>query len=138
MTKNFTHPDAAIDGDALFQDLPLAIGLYEAMLSLRTTEDIASSEFQNYSKYREASIEEPTEIWRSMSGDQDVLVSFIKDYSLDSTEKKFWYIAVTLEDSQTQSHTLLFSFPTKDHSLMQRYQHGEQLNIEEIEREDSH
>lgn len=138
MKKKLIHPDAAIDGDALFQNLPLAIGLYSAMLSLRTKEDLAPSKFQNYAQYRETSIEEPTEIWRSISGEKDILVSFIKDYSLDSIEKKFWYIAVTLEDSQTQSHTLLFSFPTQDQSLVQRYQNGEQLNVEEVEREDSH
>lgn len=138
MTKNFTHPEAAIDGDALFQDLPLAIGLYDAMLSLRTKEDIAPSKFQSYAEYRETSIEEPTEIWRSMSGEQDILVTFIKDYSLDSVEKSFWYIAVTLEDSQSQSHTLLFSFPTQDQNLVQRYQNGEQLNVEEVEQEESH
>ncbi|MBE8162638.1 MAG: hypothetical protein HAW63_01455 [Bdellovibrionaceae bacterium] len=138
MAKKLKHQEAAIDGDALFQDLPLAVGLYDAMLSLRTSEDISPSQFQDYSKYREASIEEPTEVWRSMSGEQDILVSFIKDYSLDSVEKKFWYIAVTLEDSQAQSHTLLLSFPTRDQNLVQRYQNGEQINVEEIEREDSH
>ncbi|MBE8221818.1 MAG: hypothetical protein HAW60_03725 [Bdellovibrionales bacterium] len=138
MTKNFTRPEAAIDGDALFQDLPLAVGLYDAMLSLRTQDDINPSEFQNYAENREVSIEEPTEIWRSMSGEQDILVSFIKDYSLDSPTKQFWYIAVTLEDSETQSHTLLFSFPTQDKNLVQRYQNGEQLNVEDVEREDSH
>lgn len=138
MTKKTNYDQASIEGDALFQDLPLAIGLYNAMLSLRTKEDISPVQFQDYAKHRETSIEEPTEIWRSLSGDKDILVSFIKDYSLESMEKSFWYIAVSLEDSETQSHSILFSFPTKDKNLVQRYQNGEQLNVEEIEREDSH
>lgn len=138
MKKNNTYFKAAIDGDALFQGLPLAIGLYKAMLLLRTEEDIATTQFQDYAEHRDFSIEEPTEIWRSISGDQDILVSFIKDFSLEGLKKKFWYISVTLEDAKTQSHTLLFSFPTKDYNLVQRYQHGEQLNVEDIEREDSH
>lgn len=138
MKQNQNHSKAAIEGDALFQDLPLAIGLYNAMLSLRGKEDILPLKFQDYADYREPSIEEPTEIWRSMSGEKDILVSFIKDYSLESTEGNFWYIAVSLEDTETQSHSILFSFPTNDANLVQRYQNGEQLNIEEVEREDSH
>lgn len=138
MKKNNTYSGAAIDGDALFQGLPLAVGLYKAMLLLRTTEDIASTEFKHYAEHRDFSIEEPTEIWRSISCDQDILVSFIKDFSLEGQKKNFWYIAVTLEDTKTQSHTLLFSFPTKDYNLVERYQHGEQLNVKDVEREDSH
>ncbi|NQZ19758.1 MAG: peptidase, partial [Bdellovibrionales bacterium] len=38
----------------------------------------------------------------------------------------------------TNSHALLFSFPTSDETLVDRYRHGENLQADEVIQESSH
>jgi len=128
------HP-GAIDGDALHEGDELADGLYKAMLLLRSDKDIAENEFQTYAECREATLEEADEIWRSSDSLGNVLVSFIKEFGEDD---EFSYIVVTVEDTPSGSHALLFSFPTRDKGLVDRYRHGENLQAEEVVQESSH
>lgn len=125
-----------VEGDALSEGDELAVGLYEAMTILRSREDVEQSLFADYSELREETIEEPDEIWRNTDLTGNTLVSFIKDFSMNGEE--LYYLAVTIEDEASNSHALLFSFPTNDESLVERYRHGENLQAEEVVQESSH
>ena len=128
-----------IEGDALTEGDELALGLYKAMLIVRSSQDIEESLFQNYAELREDTIEEADEIWRDTTMSGYTLVSFIKDFSrTEEGAEPLYYIAVTLEDEGTSSHALLFSFPTNDETLVDRYRHGENLQADEVIQESSH
>lgn len=121
--------------DALTEGDELAVGLYGAMLKLRNSSDIPEKEFSDYIKHREETIEEPDEIWRKIDSEGRVLVSFVKSIE-DGGDTK--YIVVTKEDEATESQYLLFSFPTKDANLVDRYKQGESLDASSYTREESH
>lgn len=128
-------PLGAVDGDALHEGDELAAGLYKAMLLLRSDKDIAEDEFHDYADCREFTLEDADEIWRSSDSLGNVLVSFIKEFN---EEDDFHYVVVTVEDAPSGSHALLFSFPTRDKGLVDRYRHGENLQAEEVVQESSH
>lgn len=132
---NADVPMGAIDGDALHESDELATGLYKAMLLLRSEKDIPEDDFASYADFREHTLEDADEIWRSGDSVGNTLVSFIKEYNDDS---EMWYIVVTVEDGPSNSHALLFSFPTRDKGLVDRYRHGENLQAEEVIQESSH
>ncbi len=128
-----------IEGDALTEGDDLASGLYKAMLIVRNTSDIEEGLFKNYAELREETIEEADEIWRNTTMNGYTLVTFIKDFSrAEEGAEALYYLAVTLEDEGTNSHALMFSFPTNDESLVDRYRHGENLQAEEVVQESSH
>lgn len=122
--------------DALSEGDELAIGLYNAMLKLRTPTDIDVKDFPDFIKYREETIEEPDEIWRKIDSEGRVLISFIKSLSEEYGDLR--YVVVTTEDELSESQYLLFSFPTKDTSLVDRYKQGESLDTVSFSREESH
>jgi hypothetical protein len=125
----------AIEGDSLYENDPLAVGLYSAMMMLRSPSDIPETQFLKYEEFREPTLEEADEIWRSADSTGNVLVSFIKEVG---EEEELFYIAVTLEDAPSGSHALLFSFPSSDKGLVDRYRHGENLQADEVVQESSH
>ena len=129
-------PHGAIEGDALMEGDELACGLYEAMGKLRTDGDIKQEDFHKYAHLREPTIEEADEIWRSNDSMGNILVRFIKEFTVDGED--IFYVAVTVQDTSSNSHALLFSFPTRDRGLVARYKYGEHLQAEEIIRESSH
>lgn len=125
----------AIEGDALSEGDELAMGHYRAMLTLRTDEDVSQEEFRSYAHLREDSIELADEIWRNQDSYGQNLVCFIKNHP---DQDEVYYVVVTLEDSESDSNILLFSFPTKDEALVDRYRQGENLQADEIIQENSH
>ncbi|MBK7843236.1 MAG: peptidase [Bdellovibrionales bacterium] len=131
-------PMGALEGDALSENDDLAKGLYEAMQKLRIDKDIRESEFVLFAHLRENTVEEADEIWRSADSTGNLLVNFIKEYPDEGGKSDLWYIVVTIEDGPSNSHALLFSFPTRDRSLVDRYRHGENLQAEEVVQESSH
>jgi hypothetical protein len=126
----------AVDGDALSEGDDLAVGLYKAMLKLRAGKDIKEIDFKDFEELREGTIEEPDEIWRTNDLSGNILVTFIRDFS--DEEENLRYVVVTIEDTASSSHALLFSFPTRDQNLIDRYRHGENLQAEEVVQEASH
>ena len=128
----------AIDGDALSEGDPLALGLYLAMIKVRAEKDIDPEKFQDFAALREETIEAADEIWRKNDLDGNVLVSFIKEYPEHEDTKDLAYVAVTQEDPESNVHSLLFSFPTTDKTLLDRYRQGENLQADEIVQESSH
>lgn len=128
---------AAIEGDSLTEGDFFAIGLLESMIKLRSDKDIQTAQFQDYALHREDTINNPDEIWKQLTSDGHVLVTFLKDIS-DGTEADLHYVVVTEEDESNQVHSLLFSFPTKDPNLLDRYRQGENLEADEVSTESSH
>lgn len=128
---------AVLEGDALGDGDPLAMGLYLSMMKVRSEKDIPEADFQKYADLREDTIEAADEIWRKNDLDGNILVSFIKEYPEHET-KELTYVAITQEDANANVHALLFSFPTTDKSLVDRYRQGENLQAEEISQESSH
>lgn len=125
----------AIDGDALSEGDTLAVGHYKAMLVVRNEGDIPPEDFQAYSELREDSIELADEIWRVTDSYGQNIVTFIKHHP---DPENMYYLVVTLEDSESDSNILLFSFPTNDEALVERYRQGENLQADEIIQENSH
>ncbi len=142
--KIFDHSEksdilGAIEGDALTEGDELAVGLYKAMLRLRGERDIPEAEFPDYRDFREKALTEADEIWRSQDSVGNILVSFIREFDEeDGADAVFFYVVVTVEDAPSGSHALLYSFPTRDTGLVERYRHGENLQAEEVVQEASH
>jgi hypothetical protein len=129
--------DGALEGDSLSEGDPLALGLYSSMIKLRNEKDILQPQFKEFAALREDTIESADEIWRTNDLDGNILVYFIKEYP-DHEIKNLTYVAVTQEDENSNVHALLFSFPTTDETLVDRYRHGENLQAEEVTQESSH
>lgn len=128
----------ALEGDALSEGDPMAMGLFLSMLKLRAETDVAFDQFQKVGEEcREETIEAADEIWRSNDLRGNTLVTFIKEFP-DHELKDLTYVAVTQEDESNQVHALLFSFPTTDSTLVDRYRHGDNLQAEEVSQESSH
>lgn len=137
--RNFEEvSEGAIEGDALQEGDPLAMGLYQAMLKVRSDKDIPQEKFHDFAELREETIESADEIWRKNDLDGNVLVSFIKEFPDHENAKDLSYIAVTQEDEDSNVHSLLFSFPTTDPSLADRYRQGENLQADEVSQESAH
>ncbi|MBC86710.1 MAG: peptidase [Bdellovibrionaceae bacterium] len=130
-------PPGAIMGDAMTEGDELALGLYESMLVVRSSKDIDEDDFQEFAELRERAVEEADEIWRRDDGMGNILVTFVRDFA-DEYDGDLWYVVVTVEDSPSNSHSLLFSFPTQDKTLLDRYRLGENLQAEEVVQESSH
>lgn len=128
----------AVEGDALGEGDPLAMGLYLAMLKVRGEKDIPQDKFADFAELREDTIENADEIWRKNDLDGNVLVCFIKEFPDHETVKDLTYIAVTQEDEESSTHSLLFSFPSTDATLVDRYRQGENLQAEEVSQESAH
>ncbi len=128
----------ALDGDSLYEGDELATGLYKAMLVLRSKSDFKEEEFIDFIKVREETIEDADEIWRSMDSYGNFLVHFIKEYESENSKDNFYYIATTIEDKMSDSNVLLFSFPTRDKILLDRFRAGENLQADEVTQEGSH
>ena len=128
---------AAIDGDSLLEGDYLAIGLLEAMIVLRSEKDIPPEKFRDYAELRDSTIESPDEIWSKVDSSGHTLVTFIKEFP-DQGVEDLHYLVITEEDPDTQVNSLLFSFPTNDTSLVDRYRQGENLEAEEVTTESSH
>jgi len=127
-----------LEGDALSEGDPLSMGLFIAMLKIRGEKDLIYDKFRALGEeLREQTIENADEIWRNTDLNGNSIVTFIKELP-DHEEKNLFYIAVTQEDANSQVHSLLFSFPTTDENLVDRYRHGENLHAEEVSQESSH
>ncbi len=127
----------AVEGDALSEGDELAVGLYKSMLKVRSEQDVKEAQFHEFVHLRAITIEDADEIWRSTDYKGHVLVTFFKEFS-DEEQKELYYLVVTVEDAPSNSHVLLFSFPTYDKHLVERYKHGENLQADEVVQESSH
>ena len=129
---------AALDGDGLTEGDPYAMGLFLSMLKVRGEKDVPYDKFREIGEaQREDTIENPDEIWRNADLRGNNLVTFIKEVP-DHEIKNLTYVVITQEDEGAGVHSLLFSFPTNDENLVDRYRHGENLQADEVMQESSH
>ena len=127
-----------LEGDALSEGDPLAMGLFIAMLKVRNEKDFPTEKFTEIGlELREDTIENADEIWRTTDLNGNNIVTFIKEFP-DHEIRNLYYIAITQEDPTSNVHSLLFSFPTTDENLVDRYRHGDNLQAEEVSQESSH
>ncbi len=130
---------ALIEGDGLTEGDSLSLGLFSAMIKVRSEKDIPMEKFREFADLREQTIESPDEIWRNSDFQGNRLVTFIKEFPDFEGYTELHYVVVTQEDGQASTiHSLLFSFPTIDESLLDRYRNGENLHAEEVVQESSH
>lgn len=129
--------EGALEGDSLIEADPFAMGLYSSMMKVRSEKDILQKDFQKYAELREETIESADEIWKKTDMNGEILVTFIKEFPEHESGNTF-YIAITAEDQSSSVHALLFSFPTNDESLVDRYRQGENLQADEVSQESSH
>ncbi len=127
----------SIEGDSLSEGDELSVGLFKAMLSVRQDSDVLRTDFHKYAAYREPTIEEADEIWRRSDLSGNILVTFIKEIQEQESESTH-YVVVTQEEETSNVHALLFSFPTKDNGLLDRYRQGESLHVDDVSHEASH
>jgi hypothetical protein len=93
--------------------------LYDAMIRVRQDDDIKESEFKDYLELRDEVLEEPDEIWKRLDQNGGILVTYIKAYHEENDTH--YYLVLTQADEFSASHYLLFSFPTRDTNLVERY-----------------
>lgn len=130
---------ALIEGDGLTEGDSLSLGLFSAMLKVRSEKDIPMEKFREFAELREQTIESPDEIWRNSDFQGNRLVTFIKEFGDYPQYTDLHYVVITQEDGQASTvHSLLFSFPTTDETLLERYRNGENLHAEEVVQENSH
>ncbi len=140
--KEQKKPLGALSGDGVSEGDELALGLYKAMMVLRMKTDIPEKDFQKYRTFRDETLEEADEVWRvddsEFIGSCYDIFYFLKEYTSSDLDDPFYYIVATAEDPSSNSHSILFSFPTKDHKLTERYQRGELFESEGFTQEESH
>ena len=129
---------ATIEGDGLSEGDPIAMGLFLSMLKIRSDKDVPYEKFKTLGEeLRNETIQNPDEIWRRQDYYGNSIVSFIREFP-DHEWKDLFYIAVAQEEETDGVHSLLFSFPTTDESLVDRYRQGDNLQSEEVSQESSH
>ena len=124
--------------DALEEGDELAREMFEAMLRVRQSTDIPELDFPAYLKYRTETISDSDEMWRSADLMGNTVVAFIKDFPREDEESDFTYVVITTEDPLSDSFFVLFSFPTVDSSLVERYRRGQNLHADGLVRRPAH
>jgi hypothetical protein len=98
--------------------------LEEEMLRHRGKDDIPAAEFEDFSHFLEQTIENPDEVWELEDAKAAPILTLISQ-----PEEGTYYIVICTfepgagEDAQ-QSWRVIFNFPTRDQSLVQRYRRG--------------
>lgn len=96
--------------------------LEEEMLRWRDKSDIDPKDFDEYAHLLEESIEAPDEVWELQDSPGNTLLTMISQHDDGVT-----YILICRSDQQNEkqeSWQVLYSFPTKDAKLVQRYRRG--------------
>jgi hypothetical protein len=127
----------ASDEDALAEGDEMARGHFESMLKVRSKTDIPETEFPDYLSFRQETIEDSDEMWRHSDMEGNTFVHFLKEFEVEGGGV-VTYVVVTIEDVVSGSHFILFSFPSRDAALVERYRQGEMLNAEAPPKQESH
>ena len=125
-----------VKADSSSDAFALAFQQLMAVFLLSGPASLLSDSSQRRVQQLDQAKQDADEIWRTNDTMGNILVSFIKDFS--DHDRGLTYIVVTVEDTPSNSHALLFSFPTKDSALADRYRHGESLHADEVVQESSH
>lgn len=94
----------------------------EEMLRHRDPSDIPHKEFEEYLHLVDQTIENPDEVWELQDEGDNPLLTLISQH-----EENLHYVVIcTFDSSQGQeSWRVIYSFPTRDPALVQRYRRGQ-------------
>jgi hypothetical protein len=96
----------------------------EDMLRHRGTKDIPPSEFEEYAHLLDQTIENPDEVWELQDDGDNTLLTLIAQ-----AEENVHYVVICTYDQgegegDRESWRVVYSFPTNDPALVQRYRRG--------------
>ncbi|MCO5141540.1 MAG: PBECR2 nuclease fold domain-containing protein [Oligoflexia bacterium] len=97
--------------------------IQDEMMAFRSQDDIPKEEFEDYQHLLEQTIEGPDEVWELLDPEGNTLLTLISQ----ADENVSYVVICTLdeaEDGQQESWRVVYSFPTKDPALVQRYRRG--------------
>jgi hypothetical protein len=91
------------------------------MLRHRETSDIPQGEFEEYVHLVDQTIENPDEVWELQDEGDNPILTLISQH-----EENLHYVVIcTFEATESQeSWRVIYSFPTREASLVQRYRRG--------------
>lgn len=94
----------------------------EEMLRHRSKNDIPAEDFEEYGHYLEQTIENPDEVWELQDDSGSTLLTLIAQQE----ESLFYLVICTSEQGSEgqESWRVIYSFPTNDQALVQRYRRG--------------
>lgn len=95
----------------------------EEMLRHRSAEDVPSSEFEDFVHLVDQTIENPDEVWELQDEGDNPLLTLISQH-----EEHLYYVVICAIDAsqeQQENWRVIYSFPTRDQSLVQRYRRGQ-------------
>jgi hypothetical protein len=113
------------DEPDLMEEEGIGFELYSEMIEHRSDNDIDEEEFPRFISLRQPTIESPEEVWRNVDEEGNAILTFIAHHNFES--QIIAYVAVTLEDEVSQETIPIFSFPTVDTKLLERFRTGELL-----------
>ncbi len=124
-----------VEMEAAEQEIPTQIqedllanqgkALEEEMLRHRQKDDVPASEFDDYSHLLEQTIEAPDEVWELQDEKESPILTLISQ-----PEESLYYVVIctfepgAIGEGAQESWRVIFNFPTKDQSLVQRYRRG--------------
>ena len=95
----------------------------EEMLRHRRKDDVPKEEFDEYSHLLDHTIESPDEVWELQDEGENTLLTLISQQ-----DEKLHYIVICVfeqsADAQQESWKVIYSFPTNDPAMVQRYRRG--------------
>lgn len=93
----------------------------EEMLRHRDPTDVPKEEFEEYVHLVDQTIENPDEVWELQDEGDNPILTLISQH-----EESLHYVVIcTFDATQTQeSWRVIYSFPTRDPALVQRYRRG--------------
>jgi hypothetical protein len=93
----------------------------EEMLRHREPDDIPQKEFEEYVHLVDQTIENPDEVWELQDEGDNPILTLISQH-----EENLHYVVIcTFESNEGQeSWRVIYSFPTRDPALVQRYRRG--------------
>jgi len=93
----------------------------EEMLRHRDATDIPQKEFEEYVHLVDQTIENPDEVWELQDEGDNPILTLIGQHD----ENLHYVVICTIDQNQGQeSWRVIYSFPTRDVSLVQRYRRG--------------
>ncbi len=109
----------------------IAIGLYTELIENHSESDIDIEDYPNYTDLRIPTLDKPQEVWKQIDDEGNTFLVFIAHHPREPEEVA--YVVVAIEDELTSDIIPVFSFPTLDQKLLDRFRTGEQIQRDKDE-----
>lgn len=120
-----TDAPAEPEADPVLQEDFLAKqgnAIEEEMLRHRRATDVPKDEFEEYSHLLDHTIENPDEVWELQDEGENTLLTLISQQ-----DDKLHYVVICVQEQNAENQEawkVIYSFPTNDPALVQRYRRG--------------